>query len=179
MGGVISVLRIFSKRITIMVREREDDHRRRRSPERDRRDRERDRGDRDRRDGRDRDRDRRRVDEPRRRSRSPLGRSRGRRSMSPSERYKAPRSPTPETTPSGPKATTGRTQNIPEQINEAELTEEEKQMREVMGFCTFDTTQGKHLPGNDAGAVHVTYKRKYRQYMNRRGGFNRPLDYVT
>lgn len=29
------------------------------------------------------------------------------------------------------------------------------------------------------GAVHVIMKRKYRQYMNRKGGFNRPLDFVA
>ena len=30
--------------------------------------------------------------------------------------------------------------------------------------------------GDAAGAVHKVVKRKYRQYMNRKGGFNRPLD---
>ena len=34
------------------------------------------------------------------------------------------------------------------------------------------------VKGNDVGSVHVVVKRKYRQYMNRKGGFNRPLDYV-
>ena len=34
------------------------------------------------------------------------------------------------------------------------------------------------VDGNNTGAVHVLVKRKYRQYMNRKGGFNRPLDYV-
>ena len=32
------------------------------------------------------------------------------------------------------------------------------------------------MPGNDVGAVRVKTHREYRQYMNRRGGFNRPLD---
>ncbi|KAB7506402.1 U4/U6.U5 small nuclear ribonucleoprotein [Armadillidium nasatum] len=37
----------------------------------------------------------------------------------------------------------------------------------------------KKVEGNDVGAVHVIMKRKYRQYMNRKGGFNRPLDFVA
>lgn len=48
-----------------------------------------------------------------------------------------------------------------------------------MGFCNFDTTKGKKVDNNDAGVVHVILKRKYRQYMNRKGGFNRPLDFVA
>lgn len=46
----------------------------------------------------------------------------------------------------------------------------------IMGFSSFNTTKGKKVPGNDVGAIHVVKKRKYRQYMNRTGGFNRPLD---
>ena len=80
-------------------------------------------------------------------------------------------------------------------------------MMRVMGFGSFDTTKNKkvnkylqlmiyqsrikksnqnsslirnvlQVDGNNTGAVHVLVKRKYRQYMNRKGGFNRPLDYV-
>jgi U4/U6.U5 tri-snRNP-associated protein 3 len=68
------------------------------------------------------------------------------------------------------------------EITESDLegkTEEEQDMMKLMGFGSFDTTKGKHVPGNDAGAVHVIQKRKYRQYMNRKGGFNRPLDFVA
>ncbi|XP_058794017.1 U4/U6.U5 small nuclear ribonucleoprotein 27 kDa protein-like [Phymastichus coffea] len=67
-------------------------------------------------------------------------------------------------------------------ITEADLqgkTPEEQQMMRMMGFCGFDTTKGKKVEGNDVGAVHVILKRKYRQYMNRKGGFNRPLDFVA
>ncbi|CAB0038222.1 unnamed protein product [Trichogramma brassicae] len=67
-------------------------------------------------------------------------------------------------------------------VSEADLigkTPEEQQMMKMMGFCGFDTTKGKKVEGNDAGAVHVILKRKYRQYMNRKGGFNRPLDFVA
>ncbi|XP_067943046.1 U4/U6.U5 small nuclear ribonucleoprotein 27 kDa protein-like isoform X2 [Watersipora subatra] len=57
-------------------------------------------------------------------------------------------------------------------------TEEEIEMMKCMGFGGFDSTKGKKVEGNDVGAVHVKLKRTYRQYMNRRGGFNRPLDAV-
>lgn len=56
---------------------------------------------------------------------------------------------------------------------------EEEAMAKVMGFSSFDTTKGKQVPGNQVGAVKVVKKRRYRQYMNRKGGFNRPLDKVA
>lgn len=68
------------------------------------------------------------------------------------------------------------------EFSEADLegkTPEEIEMMKTMGFCTFDTTKNKKVEGNDAGEVHVILKRKYRQYMNRKGGFNRPLDFVA
>lgn len=53
-------------------------------------------------------------------------------------------------------------------------------MAKVMGFSEFNSTKGKMVPGNKSvGAVHVVKKRRYRQYMNRKGGFNRPLDKVA
>ena len=58
-------------------------------------------------------------------------------------------------------------------------TEEEIDMMKLMGFGGFDTTKGKHVSGNDIYAANITHKRKYRQYMNRRGGFNRPLDFIA
>lgn len=67
-------------------------------------------------------------------------------------------------------------------ITDAELegkTEEEREIMRLMGFCSFDTTKGKKVDSNDVGEVHVILKRKYRQYMNRKGGFNRPLDFVA
>jgi U4/U6.U5 tri-snRNP-associated protein 3 len=46
-----------------------------------------------------------------------------------------------------------------------------------MGFAKFNTTKGKHVPGScNASAANIKVEKKYRQYMNRRGGFNRPLD---
>jgi U4/U6.U5 tri-snRNP-associated protein 3 len=56
---------------------------------------------------------------------------------------------------------------------------EEIEMMKMMGFCSFDSTKGKQVLDKDPGAVHVILKRKYRQYMNRKGGFNRPLDFVA
>lgn len=39
--------------------------------------------------------------------------------------------------------------------------------------------QNKKVEGNHPGDTLINKKRKYRQYMNRKGGFNRPLDYVA
>lgn len=59
-------------------------------------------------------------------------------------------------------------------------SEEEIQMMKMMGFSTFDTTKGKHVDGAcNASAANIQQKRRYRQYMNRKGGFNRPLDPVA
>lgn len=63
--------------------------------------------------------------------------------------------------------------------DEEELTEEEK-MKRLLGFGDFSTTSGKlvasNIEGPAKGAVAPSGVRKYRQYMNRPGGFNRPLD---
>lgn len=40
----------------------------------------------------------------------------------------------------------------------------------------FDSTNGKRVGDADVSAARVVKKRRYRQYMNRPGGFNRPLD---
>lgn len=48
-------------------------------------------------------------------------------------------------------------------------------MQAMMGFGGFSTTQNKKVPGNDISAVRKEKKTEYRQYMNRVGGFNRPL----
>ena len=57
---------------------------------------------------------------------------------------------------------------------------EAKAMAELMGFSAFDSTAGKSVddPRCKMEAVKKKEPRKYRQYMNRRGGFNRPLDEV-
>lgn len=48
-------------------------------------------------------------------------------------------------------------------------------MQSLMGFGGFGTTKGKKIAGNNVGAVRKEKKSEYRQYMNRQGGFNRPL----
>eukprot|EP00877_Chromochloris_zofingiensis_P004426 jgi/Chrzof1/13985/Cz08g20060.t1 len=60
----------------------------------------------------------------------------------------------------------------------AAFTPEELQMMQMMGIpFGFDTTQGKHVEDDAANTSGVKAKttRTARQYMNRRGGFNRPL----
>lgn len=48
-------------------------------------------------------------------------------------------------------------------------------MAAMMGFGGFGSTKGKKIVGNNVGAVRKEKKTEYRQYMNRVGGFNRPL----
>jgi len=55
---------------------------------------------------------------------------------------------------------------------------ESNAMAALMGFGNFDTTKNKEIGGNQVGAANVKKPRTWRQYMNRRGGFNRPLDKI-
>jgi U4/U6.U5 tri-snRNP-associated protein 3 len=48
-------------------------------------------------------------------------------------------------------------------------------MQAMMGFGGFGTTHQKKVAGNNVSAVRKEKKTEYRQYMNRVGGFNRPL----
>lgn len=48
-------------------------------------------------------------------------------------------------------------------------------MAAMMGFGGFGSTKGKKIVGNNVGAIRKEKKTEYRQYMNRVGGFNRPL----
>ena len=53
-------------------------------------------------------------------------------------------------------------------------------MMKLMGFASFDSTKGKKVDGSvNAYAINVSQKRKYRQYMNRKGVFNRPLYFIA
>ena len=67
-------------------------------------------------------------------------------------------------------------------VNEEELEglDEDEQMRLLMGIEGFGTTKGKEVKDNKNSAARgVATKnkaRKYRQYMNRKNGFNRPLE---
>ncbi|KAF5391413.1 hypothetical protein D9757_001950 [Collybiopsis confluens] len=56
--------------------------------------------------------------------------------------------------------------------------DDEAAMMAAMGMSGFGTTKGKHVEGNQEGASNLKKTRTWRQYMNRRGGFNRPLDKI-
>jgi U4/U6.U5 tri-snRNP-associated protein 3 len=56
--------------------------------------------------------------------------------------------------------------------------ESDAEMTALMGMNGFGTTKGKPVEGNQEGSVNVKKMRTWRQYMNRRGGFNRPLDKI-
>ena len=60
---------------------------------------------------------------------------------------------------------------------------EEEMMQQMLGFGSFSTTKDSEVADNHTsasrGAVKKNQNRLYRQYMNRRGGFNRPLDKVN
>lgn len=63
-----------------------------------------------------------------------------------------------------------------EVVEEAVADEDEIEMMKKLGIPVgFDSTKGKPVPGADVSGVRVVTKRQPRQYMNRRGGFNRPL----
>lgn len=53
--------------------------------------------------------------------------------------------------------------------------DEDTFMKRVMGFEKFRSTKNTKVPGNQIYAVRKEKKTTYRQYMNRVGGFNRPL----
>ncbi|GBC00932.1 hypothetical protein RclHR1_04000013 [Rhizophagus clarus] len=73
--------------------------------------------------------------------------------------------------------------NVPESSNSSLMNidpdeDPEHALMKAMGIAGFNTTKGKKVAGNDAAAVSIKKQRQYRQYMNRRGGFNRPLDKI-
>ncbi|KAK5871621.1 hypothetical protein PBY51_004490 [Eleginops maclovinus] len=134
------------------------------------RDRERRRRERERSRSRDRDRERRRS-----RSRSPHRR----RSRSPPRRHRSTSSERRDDDRKESKEKTAKPIQISEEDMEGK-TEEEIEMMKLMGFGSFDSTKGKKTDGSvNAFAVNTSMKRKYRQYMNRKGGFNRPLDFIA
>ncbi|KAH7152084.1 hypothetical protein B0J13DRAFT_547571 [Dactylonectria estremocensis] len=58
---------------------------------------------------------------------------------------------------------------------ELEVDDDAAAMQAMMGFGGFGTTKNKKVAGNNVGGVKKEKKLEYRQYMNRQGGFNRPL----
>lgn len=58
----------------------------------------------------------------------------------------------------------------------APAVDEDENLMKKLGIPTgFTTTKGKYVVDANHSAVKLTTKRTPRQYMNRRGGFNRPL----
>jgi len=57
-----------------------------------------------------------------------------------------------------------------------DMDEDTWQMKKMMGFTGFKSTQNQKVPGNDRNyGVRRDKTMEARQYMNRQGGFNRPL----
>ncbi|KAI5210713.1 hypothetical protein E4T39_00060 [Aureobasidium subglaciale] len=72
-----------------------------------------------------------------------------------------------------------RKQNVKQEETVAPIDpdeDEETAMKRLMGFVGFKSTKNTKVPGNDKlYGVRKDKKTEYRQYMNRVGGFNRPL----
>jgi hypothetical protein len=69
----------------------------------------------------------------------------------------------------------GNGDEMVEDGEEEEVDDDMAAMQAMMGFGSFNSTKGKKVAGNNAGGVRKEKKSEYRQYMNRQGGFNRPL----
>lgn len=85
--------------------------------------------------------------------------------------------PPPAATPAASEATSASAAAA-EEVDDADA---EMAAMAAMGFPTgFASTAGEEVKDARCKAEGISKKeqRKYRQYMNRRGGFNRPLDEV-
>lgn len=58
------------------------------------------------------------------------------------------------------------------------VNDDDAAMMAMMGMSGFGSTKGKAVEGNQEGGANIKQMRTWRQYMNRRGGFNRPLDKI-
>ena len=76
-----------------------------------------------------------------------------------------------------PKAALGHEKSLPIEEDDDLIVEDDGMaaMQAMMGFGGFGTTHQQKVAGNDIYAVRKEKKTEYRQYMNRVGGFNRPL----
>lgn len=78
--------------------------------------------------------------------------------------------------PRGRKRTRSHTESTAQADTETDLSHVGlNDMRAVMGFEDFTSTKNKHVVGTDCYGINLAQKLEYRQYMNRQGGFNRPL----
>jgi U4/U6.U5 tri-snRNP-associated protein 3 len=58
----------------------------------------------------------------------------------------------------------------------ADMDDETWEIMKMMGFAGFKSTKNTKVPGNDRNyGVRRDKTMEARQYMNRQGGFNRPL----
>lgn len=64
------------------------------------------------------------------------------------------------------------------QQNSGDSDSGDEQMMQALGFASFDSSKGKDHTKDAAESVFKSSKarRRYRQYMNRPGGFDRNLD---
>lgn len=61
-------------------------------------------------------------------------------------------------------------------MNGTDEDDEQAMMARLMGFSKFRSTKNTKVPGNDKNyGIRKGQMTVYRQYMNRVGGFNRPL----
>lgn len=79
--------------------------------------------------------------------------------------------------PPPPLVEKGKDELVVAEDNDDFEDDEAAQMAKLMGFSGFDTTQNKHVndPNTNVSGVFKKTKREARQYMNRPGGFNKPL----
>mmetsp|Transcript_12643 Transcript_12643/g.23815 ORF Transcript_12643/g.23815 Transcript_12643/m.23815 type:complete len:143 (-) Transcript_12643:153-581(-) len=106
------------------------------------------------------------------------GRSRGRSKERRKERS-AERKPPPKRGRSESEDSESKSSDDEEEMKEFLLSTdmpEDQMLSKMMGFSAFDSSKGKDHSTSDLSDVKRATKRQYRQYMNRRGGFNRPLD---
>lgn len=123
---------------------------------------------------RDRNSDRKPARPERQRSRSPTrnGTSRPTREQSPGparSKHDRPGARETKTEPEDKPDVNGNTEM------DVDEDDEDAKMRRVMGITSFRTTKNTKVPGNQIYGVRKEKKTVYRQYMNRTGGFNRPL----
>eukprot|EP00440_Ansanella_granifera_P068599 gb/GFBE01074415.1/.p1 GENE.gb/GFBE01074415.1/~~gb/GFBE01074415.1/.p1 ORF type:complete len:144 (+),score=35.81 gb/GFBE01074415.1/:1-432(+) len=105
-------------------------------------------------------------------------RSRGRSKERKKERS-AERKPAPKRGRSESEDSESKSSDDEEEMKEFLLSTdmpEDQMLSKMMGFSAFDSSKGKDHGSSDLSDVKRATKRQYRQYMNRRGGFNRPLD---
>lgn len=81
------------------------------------------------------------------------------------------RQPAPRASDDVPDAEMKDTKDKPEGMDD-----DEWELQQTMGFAGFKSTKNRKIPGNDKNyGVRKDKTMEARQYMNRQGGFNRPL----